>query len=431
MKYSFQDLRIKLLSSSLFKDSFWAVFGNGLGHFLLLLAGIVIARFLGKDIYGEYGVVKTTMFYIASFSTLGLGFTATRFVAKYKDVDDGLLKGSIYSSLSITAVSSLVLCLLLLVFAKPLAVYLDEPRLEIPFRFLGVIIISRAMSTTTGAVLGGIKNFKAAGVNNIVSGACMLILGSGFTYLWGLNGSLIALLTSQAILFLLNLGAIYKSSLYKLRLVVRKKVTAPILNFTFPVALQELSYSLSQWGVILILTKFCSMGEVGLYTAAAQWNTIILFMPSLLSNVVLSYLSGSETAKKQQRLLRLMLLVNFFATLVPFFLVYFCSDYIISFYGSTFVEMKDVMNILVFSTIFDCMSKVLQSNMISEGKNWSLFVFRTIRDLSLLVISYYILCTKAGEGGAVTFAVISLSTCVGYFVLLLMEYFFTHRARFN
>lgn len=431
MNYSFQEIKTKILSSSLFKDSFWAVFGNGLGHFLLLLAGIVIARFLGKDIYGEYGVVKTTMFYIASFSTLGLGFTATRFVARYKGVDEGLLKGSIFSSLSITAISSLILCLLLLVFAKPLAIYLDEPRLAIPFRFLGVIIMAKAMSTTTGAVLGGIKNFKAVGVNNIISGACMLIMGSGFTYLWGLNGSLIALLSSQCILCLLNLVAIYKSSLYKLRYVERKKATAPILKFTFPVALQELSYSLSQWGVILILTKFCSLGEVGLYTAAAQWNTIILFMPSLLSNVVLSYLSGSETANKQQRLLKLMLLVNLFATLIPFILVYVFSDFITSFYGSTFVEMKDVMNILVFSTIFDCMSKVFQSNMISEGKNWSLFIFRTLRDIALLVVSYYVLCTNMGEGGAVKFAVISLSTCVGYFVLMVMEYFFSHRRVIN
>ena len=65
MTISFKDIRQNLISSSLFKDSFWAVFGNGLGYFLLLVAGIVIARFLGKDIYGEYGVVKTTMFHIA------------------------------------------------------------------------------------------------------------------------------------------------------------------------------------------------------------------------------------------------------------------------------------------------------------------------------------------------------------------------------
>lgn len=77
------DFKDRLLNSKLFKDSFWAVFGNGIGNALLLLSGILIARFLGKDLYGEYGVVKTTMFYVASFATFGLGFTSTKYIAQY------------------------------------------------------------------------------------------------------------------------------------------------------------------------------------------------------------------------------------------------------------------------------------------------------------------------------------------------------------
>ena len=68
----------KIKTNKLAKDSFWSIFGNGLGNLLLLIAGIIIARFLGKDLYGEYGIVKTTMFYIAAFSTFGLGYTSTK-----------------------------------------------------------------------------------------------------------------------------------------------------------------------------------------------------------------------------------------------------------------------------------------------------------------------------------------------------------------
>ena len=41
-------------SNNLFKDSLWAVMGNGIGNFLMLFSGILIAKFLGKDLYGEY-----------------------------------------------------------------------------------------------------------------------------------------------------------------------------------------------------------------------------------------------------------------------------------------------------------------------------------------------------------------------------------------
>ena len=46
-----------IFKSNFFKDSSWAVFGNGIGYGLMLLSGIIIARMLGKDLYGEYGFV--------------------------------------------------------------------------------------------------------------------------------------------------------------------------------------------------------------------------------------------------------------------------------------------------------------------------------------------------------------------------------------
>ena len=63
----------RLKSSDLFKDSFWALAGSALGKGLSLLAGIAVARFLGKEVYGEYGTIRTTLFYIAIVSTFGFG----------------------------------------------------------------------------------------------------------------------------------------------------------------------------------------------------------------------------------------------------------------------------------------------------------------------------------------------------------------------
>lgn len=43
----------------------------------------MIARFLGKELYGEYGTIKTTLTYIAIVSTFGFGYTATKYIAEY------------------------------------------------------------------------------------------------------------------------------------------------------------------------------------------------------------------------------------------------------------------------------------------------------------------------------------------------------------
>ena len=75
----------RLKGSDLAKDSFWALFGNFIGKGLSLIAGIAVARFLGSEVYGEYGIIKSTLIMIAIFSSFGLGITATKFIAETKD----------------------------------------------------------------------------------------------------------------------------------------------------------------------------------------------------------------------------------------------------------------------------------------------------------------------------------------------------------
>lgn len=69
--------------SKLFKDSAWALIGSILGRGLSLFAGIAVARFLGKKIYGEYGMIKSNLVLVSVFSTFGLGYTATKFCSKF------------------------------------------------------------------------------------------------------------------------------------------------------------------------------------------------------------------------------------------------------------------------------------------------------------------------------------------------------------
>ena len=410
----------KILTSSLFKDSFWSVFGSGTGNFLLLLAGIFIARMLGKDLYGEYGIVKTTMFYIAVFSTFGLGYTSTKFVAEYVARDEKQLRGFISGSLKITLLFSVSLCLLLFLFAGQLALYINAPELKTSFRFLGVIIIFRALSTTGIGILAGFKEFKILGLNNIVSGLILLFFGTIFTYLGGIKGSLLALLLSQFVYMALNIIFIWRI----FRLLPKSKTNheGTLLRFSFPVAMQDFSYTLCNWMITLVLTKFASLGELGIWTAAAQWNAIVIFIPSVLTNVALSYLSGIIDDQSNQRLMvRKLLAVNFVSSFIPFVIIFLCSGYITSFYGTTFAKMQDVINLLLFSTVFESLSRVYQSNLISEGRNWLLFTLRFFRDLLILTF-LFIFIQREPENASVLLALIHVILYITYVTILSVIY---------
>lgn len=377
----------KIKSSRLFKDSFWTVFGNGLGNALLLIAGIVIARILGKDLYGEYGMVKTTMFHIASFSTLGLGFTSTKYIANAVANSMGNLKGIIRTSIVATLGFSLCLCILLFIFADILALYIEEPKSSTAFRALGIIIVFRAINTICIGLLSGYKQFKKVGINSIISGGIMLVLASVLTYMFGLLGSFISLAIAQFINALLNFIAIineYKKEIYEQ---YRSGLNKEMLIFTIPVTIQEFSWMLCTWGGTMILTKYSSLGDVGIWSVASQWNAIILFVPNLLLNVVLSHLSGlSKDKNNHTKMLKKMLVINFICAFIPFMVVYISADLISSFYGSTFSGLTEVIRVLTFSTIIVCLSNVFHSSLLSEGRNWTLLIFRAVRDMLMLSI---------------------------------------------
>lgn len=415
-------LLYSIKNNKFFKDSFWAVFGNGLGNGFLLFAGILIARFLGKELYGEYGVVKTTMFYIASFATLGLGVTSTKYIATLLNSKPIHVKNVIHDAMTITVIFSSIIAIIIFIIAPFLANLLNEEQLVLALRALSVVIIFKAITTTQIGVLAGFKEFKTIAINSLSSGLLMLVICVPLTYFWGLKGALLSLLFSQIFNSIVNyLGIKRKSRSFSY--VEKVSYKKELAYFSFPVALQESSFAICNWAAIMLLTKLSSMGEVGLYTASAQWNSIITMIPGLLINVILSYLSSSiNNSIKHKKTLMLMLRINFFTTIIPFVIVYFLADFIASFYGKSFEGMPSVLRILTFSTILEACASVYKSELLALGKTWLLFSVRLFRDMILVIGVYILLTFSNGVDGAIMYswAVVVMSAL--FFLVLLVSY---------
>ena len=202
---SILDLKKRAFQSRLLNDSFWVLFGNSFGKGLALAAGIVVARFLGKEMYGEYGMIRNTLVSIAVFSTFGLGFTATKYVSENKINNAENTSAILYYARNITLVVSGIMATGLFLGAKFVAVQiLESPHLTIPLRVTSVWIVFNAVTTTQIGVLAGFGSFKEMSRVNIIVGITTLISSFIFTYYWELIGALTALLLSQVLNWYLN-----------------------------------------------------------------------------------------------------------------------------------------------------------------------------------------------------------------------------------
>ncbi len=371
-------------------DSFWALLGSVVGKGLLLLSGIAVARFLGSEVYGEYGIIKTTLLTIATFSSFGLGITATKFVAEACK-DANLVISIRKRCYQITFFSSGTIALLVFLFSNQIAVVLDAKVLSEALRYVAIAIVFNAVNATQIGILGGLKAYKHIANNNIKVGVFTFVITVIFTYFWNFNGAVIALASSLAFNCALNYLSIRKVS-PKTETPTTPFSVLELVKFSLPVTLQESTYSATSWIASYILIKMSGYAELGLSTVGIQWMSVVLFIPGALRNVALSNLSSSnKDNKKNQKVLHRLLLVNFVSTFIPFVIVFALSGWIADMYGESYASLPSVLSIMLLVSVVHSLSITYTQEFISRNRNWFLFISRLIRDALMLFAMYAIL----------------------------------------
>lgn len=383
-----KEIILKLKKSPLFKDSLWALLGSVIGKGLSLLAGIIVARFLGNEIYGEYGLIKTTLLNISVFSTLGLGYTGTRYVSRALADYKNEVRFIVRIVYRITLISSTLMAIVLFVFAQQVADLIKAPDMTVALRMTAVIIVINAVNTAQIGMMSGLKQFRQIAINNTYTGILTLVTSTFFTYLWGFNGALISLFVSMLFNAIINNISIRRVSESFDDKSASIFSVSEIVRFSIPIALQESLYSIVAWlGSYLIIT-YANYGELGTNSAAMQWSSVILFIPGVLKNVLLSYFSSSsETVSLRKK----MIAINFVTTFFPWILILFFSGFISNFYGESYLGLRTVLCVSCLSPVFYSISSVIIYELIAYGENWRVFFIRFFRDVTTLLVSWFCL----------------------------------------
>lgn len=413
----------RIKSSPLAKDSFWAIFGNAMGKGLSLLAGIIVARLLGVDIYGEYGVVKSTLAYVAAFSTFGLGYTSTKYIAQTDKTETGTIRSIIKSSMGITIVTSVIMAASLWILAENVA---TESHLVSAIRFTSLIVVFNAVNTTQIGLLSGFKDFKAIAINNMIVGITTFILSVILSYFFSLDGAIWSLFITTVLNCVLNHIVLHRhnnKSLISTEHTVTKNVTKDLLKFSLPISLQECVYASANWLRMIVLVNFAGYAEMGLYTATNQWFVVMLFIPGVLRNVILSHLSSTLEDKRQHdSIFYTMLKINLVSTIVPASFIALLSPVIGGMYGDTFVGINVVLILAVLASIFGCMAGIYTQEFISRGKNWIVLIGYIIRDYGALLLILPFMFKYGQLYGASIVYIAMIVTHIVYCVILHIMY---------
>ena len=163
------------------------------------------------------------------------------------------------------------------------------PQLEPFLRLTAFVVFFQAISGTQTGMLVGLEGFRESAIINCFAGLSNLLLMLVSTWLFSLQGAVVALLFVSILtwccnsFFLRRAFAIHgispclKGSWQESKL---------LLTFSAPHMLGSLMNMPIQWACnVLLARQPGGMGEMGIYSAVSRWRELVLFVPTTLSNV--------------------------------------------------------------------------------------------------------------------------------------------------
>jgi O-antigen/teichoic acid export membrane protein len=402
-------------------DGILSLTANFIQKAAFLIVTIILARIFGPNLFGKYAFIKQAYDVLIVFILFGGDKSLIYFSAINKN--DGLNK--------LLSVIKFIIIIVIVFFLGSIFIK-DELLKNYNFSYNLFFLLIFASTLLINLILTfiesyfiGIKSLKTYFNSVIISALFYLPLSYFLGYKYGIIGVFLAFLGHYIIQFFY----IYfkeSHSFNKREVIDIKNDLKQLYTFSFPIGIGELLVILTAFYTSIVLIKNASFEDLALYNVAMRMVMFVVFIPNLLNNILLSYLSISNN--KEKFLLKTVFLNLILSGMVGL-IFYVFSKPIFSLIGGYFEEnLNEVFINLILGILPFCSSLVLLQYLISMQKRWSYLFFRFLREgLTIGIFSFYIKLNFVGNA-------LLLSKCFlfsNYISLILLTLFIVFNYYYN
>jgi O-antigen/teichoic acid export membrane protein len=323
-------------------------------------------------------MIRSTIMMFSVFAGAGIGLTASRYIALYRNTDIQKTHEMYCLSKYVSIIMGSLIAILLCVFAPLIAVrYIHAPYLTGEIRIGAIVLFFTTLNNAQNGALLGFERFKLSAINMIISGFIQLLFLTIGAYYWGVVGVIGGMGIGAFILYFLNQYAIRLNiSRFILRQTKVKQIcrnTLPILwKFSFPAILSSILVIPVLWWCKVLMVQQAGFDHMADYDVAEQWNTIILFIPSTLGGLLVPILSNTlaqGTKNQYNKIVKINIWINVLITSIIVICICLLATFILCHYGAEFTD-KTTFYILILSTIPNAVCAVLGNVIASKGQMW-------------------------------------------------------------
>jgi O-antigen/teichoic acid export membrane protein len=378
--------------------AFWSIIGNGFGKAFTFIAMILVARILGKEAFGEFGLIRSTAMTFVAFSSFGMGLTATKYIAELLHTDKertGRIIGLTYVFTFFTSLIAAVAFYLLTPWICE--TQLGRPELINVMRLGSVLLFLMTFMGTQIAVMTGFQDFRGITATNIITGIFAIPFYIGGTYYYGVYGTVLAVIIITFINVIVNFYFIRKNThkhTIKYHLFDFYKEFFVLWRFNLPLLLSAIIHpvvmSICQ---IRLAAQPDGLEALGFFCAAMQIHAIIYFIPTMLSTITFPLLCEFSEQKhhiKYKKLGYLNLCINLIITMLVILPIVFFSQQIMSLFGNDFKQQGGtVLTIICSGIIFHSLHLAVGEIFLSLGMAWSWCMSVVFWCITYYVSSYF------------------------------------------
>jgi O-antigen/teichoic acid export membrane protein len=375
-------LKASPVGSRLARGVFWSLIGAVISRGLMLAAAVVVARLLGMEVYGELGMIQATVSMFGVFAGFGLGLTATKHVAQFRTSDPQRVGRLLGLSGMVAVITGGSMSIGLWIAAPWVAEHtINAPHLAGALRIGALILFATALNGAQTGALSGFEAFKVIAQINLTVGLISFPLLIGGAYWGGLTGAVWALAINVGINWLLNHIALRREvARIGIRLTFERcaEERAILWRFTLPAVFGGVLVGPVNWVcAALLVNEPDGYAEMGIWSAANQWFAFLLFIPSVLSNVILPVLSdqlgGGKTAQSTKTMI-LAMKINLMVVAPLALAGIAASQQIMTLYGGGFVDGWPTLIVVVLTAALLAVQVPAAQVIAASGRMWTGFL---------------------------------------------------------
>lgn len=397
---NFASIKEKLYASAYAKElisgSFWSIVGSAISRGLIFIAWIIVGNILGSGEFGAFGLIRDTIIMFTSFAGLGLGITASKFVAEYMGYDKGKATRIIALTMQFGVIVGLLLGSLVFIFSSYItAGVINRPDLTTEFRIASIILFFCSLNGAQIGVLQGLQRFKDIASVNLWQS----LLSFPFFYLGaryaGVRGAVCAFAFYNIIVCLLShmkLSKALKEKSIKLNIKDAWNEKAILFSYSLPAFLSGVMVTPVKWlADVILFNGVNGAHEMGKFTAVYTFNLIFISVVSMMDAPFLVVMSKNRTGTGSTELNRLNVVLPWCIGVLVIMPFVFFPEVIMPLFDSTFLDSSfklDFILVLVFTLIImykQGLARILAVN----NMQWLGVASNLIWGVSLIVFFYF------------------------------------------